>query len=129
LPLAMRREQRGGGWAERDHPIGVFGLELLEHRMTALDRELLMDGELAGLEVDVGPSQGEELTAAQAGDEAQMERRHEAVATDSDEKTLGLLERPAQLPMRAITLGWLGQHDRIPGQPTTLDRFLERHTC
>src|SRR5581483_7198557 len=78
LQRTMAFEHRGRDVAERDDPVAVLGLKLLENRPAPLDRELLYNLQLVLLKIDVHPSKGQNLTSAQARDEPEMERCKEA---------------------------------------------------
>ena len=127
LPLAVRGEHGGGCRPEGDDAIGVLGLELLEHRVSTLDGELLVHGQVVGLEVDVAPAEGEQLAPAQAGDERQLEGWRQPVIAHRGEEAASLGEGPPELPSRSIPPRRLGEPDRVAAQSSALHGLLERH--
>ncbi len=103
------------------------GLELLQHGSVAFDRELLAHAQLEPLEVDVAPSEREQLAPAQSRHERESESGREAVSFDRGEERPCFVERPRELPGGPRSARGSGAGDRVPRDVATRHSFLERH--
>jgi len=96
----------------------------VRHRLqpgpAALDHQLLSDPQATGIEVEVRPPQTKQLTSPQAGDNRQVERRPQPMASGRRQEPLRLVRRPTDRPGRRRH--WcLGALHRVVGQEAPID--------